>query len=244
MSLLFLICSARKNNGLVDVAWGMGFFAVCWADMFLVHKFSAPLLLFNGMISLWALRLSAYLGYRNIGKPEDFRYAKWRAEWGKNVLWRSYLQVFMLQGFFMLIISLPILYAYENPDTLEHFSILKWISVFLWFIGFLFEAIGDDQKFCFSGNPANKGKFIRSGLWKYTRHPNYFGEFLIWWSIFVFVLEQPDQWPMILSPISISVLLLCVSGIPMLEKKYQGNPDYDDYKKTTSAFFPMPPKKL
>jgi steroid 5-alpha reductase family enzyme len=146
----------------------------------------------------------------------------------------------VLQGFFMLIISTPIIIA--GVGSSDTFNWVTGIGLVMWFIGFAFEAIGDYQLSVFIKNKANKGDVIQTGLWKYSRHPNYFGEVLLWWGIFIMTLPIQNSFWGIISPLTITFLLLYVSGIPMLEAKYKNNPQFQAYKKRTSAFFPLPPK--
>lgn len=239
MCLFFAIATAIKNNGIVDVGWGMGFCVVALATLPLVLEPRVKLLVM--LILLWGMRLSLFLFVRNVGKPEDFRYAQWRKEWGHNVVVRSFFQVFMLQGAFMLVIALPILLVNHNPGS-SALGITDYIGTAIFLIGLFFEAVGDQQNYIFKKKPENKGKVMKYGLWRFTRHPNYFGETLIWWGIALVALPAQYGYLAFISPIIITFLLLKVSGIPMLEKKYDNNPEYQEYKKHTSAFIPMPPK--
>lgn len=233
----FIVSLVKKRNDVADIFWGIGFVLVAWTTYFLADKSNISALLVNILVTIWGVRLALHIGLRNRGKGEDFRYKAWREEWGKTFYWRSYLQVFILQGVFLFVISLPIVFVNSRNTEFSVFSILGLI---IWTIGFFFEAVGDYQLLQFTKNPENKGKIIQTGLWKYTRHPNYFGEVVLWWGIFCFAI--PFGFWTIISPIMITFLLLKVSGIPMLEKKYENNPEFAEYKKRTSAFFPMPPK--
>ncbi|MBY9001019.1 MAG: DUF1295 domain-containing protein [Candidatus Heimdallarchaeota archaeon] len=210
------------------------------------------------MVTAWAIRLTVYLTIRSWGKPEDFRYKKWREDWGDKFMINSYFRVYMLQGLLIILMSFPIFFINAIQEYYIPFAIqidpsiaMIWIDVVgiaLWTIGFLFETIGDSQMYLFKKNPANKGKIMDKGLWKYTRHPNYFGEATLWWGVFLMVIStalvQPYVWFSVISPIVITFLLLRVSGVTMLEKKWFDNPEYAAYQKKTSAFFPWPPKKL
>jgi steroid 5-alpha reductase family enzyme len=198
-------------------------------------------MLVSGMVILWGLRLAIYIFIRNRGKKEDFRYAKWRKDWGKSWILRSYLQVFILQGFFMLSIAYP-LFLYDS-NQVKALNCLDLIGMLAWLLGFFFEAVGDHQLSRFKQDPANKGQIMDQGLWRYTRHPNYFGEALMWWGIFVLTLNTSLGWAAIFSPVIITTLLLRVSGVPLLEKKYADNPQYRDYVRRTSSFLPWFPKK-
>jgi steroid 5-alpha reductase family enzyme len=263
MCIFFLIGTLLKNNGIVDVGWGLGFCVLAWL-LLPFDDISEPgerQQLICLLTLIWGLRLSVFLFIRNVGKPEDFRYAQWRKEWGKWVIPRSFFQVYMLQGVFMLIIALPIFLVYTNTyhylvalpnqegttyygltDVNNHLTITDYIGAAIFAIGWLFETVGDAQNSRFKKNPANKGKVMKYGLWRFTRHPNYFGETLIWWGIALVALPAQYGYLAFISPIIITWLLLKVSGIPMLEKKYDNNPEYQEYKKHTSAFIPMPPK--
>ncbi|MDD2422627.1 MAG: DUF1295 domain-containing protein [Candidatus Cloacimonetes bacterium] len=236
MTTLFLIAVLVKRNDLVDNAWGMGFVLIYWLFMALMPTGDWRRLLITLLITIWALRLSLYLYLRYKGKKEDFRYAQWRKDWGKNWLWRSYLQVFLLQGFFMLSIAYPAFMILRS--RVYTFTFLDAIAILLWLTGFIFEAVSDAQMMAFKKKPVNKGRVMNQGLWRYSRHPNYFGETLMWWSIFLLCLPFPKGYLAIFSPLIITTLLLRVSGIPMLENKYKDNPEYMQYIRSTSAFIP------
>lgn len=251
---MFLLATAIKNNSIVDIGWGMGFVLLAlspYATFIDLLTMTDRLILQQVMVLLWGLRLSVFLFIRNVGKPEDFRYAQWRKDWGKWVIPRSFLQVFMLQGAFMLVIALPILILQKTeavflpaqPNTeLHNIGIVEYLGATIFLVGLFFESVGDWQNYRFKTQPENKGRVMKYGLWKYTRHPNYFGESLIWWGIALVTLNAEYGYLAFISPVIITWLLLKVSGIPMLEKKYDNNPEYQEYKKHTSAFIPMPPK--
>jgi steroid 5-alpha reductase family enzyme len=186
------------------------------------------------------LRLALHISLRQRGHGEDFRYKAWRESWGKWFVVRSYFQVYILQGMLLFLISTPVIWA--NFRVAE-FQIFDLIGLTLFLIGFFFEAVGDYQLTAFKKKEENKGRIIQTGLWKFTRHPNYFGEVVLWWGIFFFALSLPLGYVSISSPVLVTILLLFVSGIPMLEKKYENDPEFIEYKKRTSAFFPMPVKR-
>ncbi len=246
MSLIFLISLVKKNASIVDIAWGAGFLVVLLVSLLTEPEFSEQLtgrkLLVLILVAVWGLRLSWHIYQRNKGKPEDFRYAAWREKWGKWFTLRSYFQIFMLQGFLMFLIVLPALFIMGQPEA-KAWTILDLIGITVWLTGFVFEARADYELKKFKSDPANKGKIIRTGLWRYSRHPNYFGEAVMWWGIFFLGLNVKFGWAGIISPVTITLLLTRVSGVPMLEKKYAGNPEYEAYKAVTSAFFPLPPRK-
>ncbi len=233
----FVVSLIKKRNDVADVFWGIGFILVAWTAFFFPDNFNIRSIFVNILVTIWGLRLALHIGLRNRGKGEDFRYKTWRESWGKTFFVRSYFQVFILQGFLLFIISLPIIFVNKENTA---FSVFDILGITIWIIGFLFETIGDYQLLQFTKDPENKGKIIKNGLWKFTRHPNYFGEVVLWLGIFCFAL--PFGYWTILSPITITVLILYVSGVPMLEKKYENNAEFIEYKKRTSAFFPMLPK--
>lgn len=241
MNVMFVIAQVKKDNSIVDIGWGLGFLLVT-AGLMLETGFQSTVhLAFLLMILLWSLRLSGYIFKRNRGTGEDFRYAAWRNEWGKNVVWRAYLQVFMLQGVIMWVVLTPAYAVFTNAGAA--FESQHFIGVFLWMVGFYFEGVGDAQMMRFKSKEANKGKLMNQGLWKYTRHPNYFGEALLWWGFGVYSLSVEFWWLSMIGPAVITFFLLKVSGVAMLEKKYDGNSKYAEYKRTTNAFIPWFPKK-
>jgi steroid 5-alpha reductase family enzyme len=240
MVLVFVWATLIKDNSIVDIGWGIGFLVVTGTGLVLLPAITPFHAALAAMVFIWGLRLSGYIlgRHRNVG--EDYRYAQWRKEWGKYVVPRAFFQIFMLQGVFMYIIALPLMMAMANPSAAINW--VSYIGIALWLIGFLFEAVGDWQKSKFKADPANQGKIMQSGLWRYTRHPNYFGEALLWWGILVFVLPAGYWYVSIISPLILTFLLTKVSGVAMLEKKYEGNKEFEDYARRTSAFIPWWPK--
>jgi steroid 5-alpha reductase family enzyme len=240
MSLWFVVSLIKKRNDVADVAWGLGFVIMAWASYFLSNNSGTRGLLVNILVSVWGLRLAWHIYSRNKGKKEDYRYFAWREEWGKWFYLRSYLQVYLFQGLLLFLIVLPVLIINKNSETV--FGFLDFLGVAVWLFGFFFEAVGDMQLKNFIKNKENKGKIMESGLWSYTRHPNYFGEVTQWWGIWILALSTPNGLLGIVGPITITFLILKVSGIPLLEKKMSENPEFEDYKKRVSMFFPLPPK--
>ena len=241
MIAVFLIAVLAKDNSIVDVAWGPGFILVAVVTFWLRPGSEARHLLITLLVAIWGLRLAIHIYLRNRGRGEDFRYAKWRKDWGRWFIPRSFFQVFMLQGIFMLIISSPLVLVNRSPES--GLTLLDALGGILWFIGFLFEAVGDYQLKRFKQKPESKGKIMTTGLWKYARHPNYFGEATLWWGIWLIALSVDSGWAAIISPLTISFLLLKVSGVKMIEKKYAGNEEFAAYARRTSPFFPWFPKK-
>lgn len=238
--LFFIVALIIKNNSIVDIGWGAGFVMIALLTFFVNGLYTERSMLITGLVTIWGVRLFGHIFARNHGKPEDFRYAKWRKEWGKWLIPRSFLQVFMLQGFLMLIIAYPIVLV--NNDPQGSFGLLDFFGTMVWLTGFYYEVIGDRQLREFLKDPANKGKIMKEGLWRYTRHPNYFGEAVMWWGIFLIALSSPGGWGALVSPVLITFLLLFVSGVPMLEKSMQDNPDFQQYMKETNKFFPWYPR--
>ncbi len=240
MTSWFLISVIKKRNDVADVAWGLGFVLLSWSSVLLSGNFGFKNLFISILITVWGTRLAWHIYKRHKNKEEDYRYLTWRKEWGKYFYLRSYLQVFLLQGFFLYLVSLPVLFINFSKSI---FSIIDLIGIIIWVIGFLFESIGDYQLKKFKEKPENKGKLITTGLWKYSRHPNYFGEVTQWWGIWLVSLLSPYWYIAIIGPITITFLITKVSGIPMLERKMAENPDFLEYKRKTSVFIPLPPKK-
>ncbi len=240
MTAIFGLALWLKDNSIVDVAYGLAFVLVCWLAFLAFGEGHPRQWLLVVLISSWGLRLAWHILLRKQGEGEDFRYRQWREEWGETFLWRSFLQIFMLQGTVVFGVALPALLVINSPGP--SLGVLEITGTLLWLFGFGFEAIGDWQLLRFKRNVENRGKIIQRGLWRYTRHPNYFGEAVLWWGLFLIALKVPYGAVAVLSPLLINFLLLKVSGIPMLEAKYQSNPEFTAYKARTNAFFPWFPK--
>ncbi|MCT4612638.1 MAG: DUF1295 domain-containing protein [Clostridia bacterium] len=240
-TLIYLLGLKLKNNGIVDIFWGLGFI-VTTSWLILMHGINNIAVNFiYPIILIWGLRLSIRIYLRNRNKPEDFRYANWREEWGIYVNLRSFFQIYMLQGFVMFILMIPIYFIVVSKSTVNISIMLLGLAV--WLLGFDFEVIGDYQLDYFKRDKNNKGKIMDYGLWKYTRHPNYFGEATMWWGIFIISYAATENVYGIISPMLITYLLLYVSGVPMLEKRYEGNKEFEEYKKHTNKFIPWFRKK-
>ena len=242
MVVLWAASLALRNASIIDIFWGLGFVVAAWLYFGLTPAgFSGRKILVCTLVSLWGLRLSFYILWRNWGKPEDFRYRAWRESAGKKWWALSFFQVFLLQGFLLWLISAPLLAA-QWAAAPTYLTGVDYLAALIWLAGFFFEAVGDWQMARFKADPANRGKLITGGLWRYTRHPNYFGEVTLWWGIWLIALGVPGGWLTIIGPLTITLLILKVSGIPMLERHYEGRPDFEAYKRRTSAFFPLPPR--
>ncbi len=242
MTALFFLAVKRQNNSIADIAWGPGFILVAAASFFLAGDFTSRQILVLSLVVIWGLRLAIRIYRRNRGKGEDPRYKKWREEWGSSFLIRSYLQVFLLQGLFMWLISLPVIYIMARSN-----GSLEWLDLtggLIWITGFFFEATADGQLDRFLSDKSNKGKILDRGLWRYSRHPNYFGEVIQWWGIFIIAINVPGAFWTVAGPLTITWLILFVSGIPLLEKSMKQNPAFQEYAKRTSVFIPLPPKNI
>jgi steroid 5-alpha reductase family enzyme len=242
MTLLWIVSLALKNSSIVDIFWGAGFVVTAWSAFALTPDgFGARKWLIVILTTIWGLRLSLHILARNWGKPEDFRYQVWRREAGETWWWQSFFRVFVLQGMIMWIISIPLLVAQINAEP-NQLTWLDYIALPVWLIGFFFEAVGDWQLTQFRANPANKGKLLNTGVWRYTRHPNYFGDSAQWWAYYLFATAAGGFWT-IFSPIIMTLLLMRVSGVRLLEKTLvETKPGYKDYVETTSEFIPWFPR--
>lgn len=240
MTFLWLLSLALKNSSIVDIFWSVGFVIVAWLAFSLAQGYIPRKQLVAVLVTIWGLRLALHIGIRNWGKPEDFRYAKWREKNGPRWWWVSFFQVFLLQGVLMWLISAPLITAQTSgfPAILTPLDLIGTVA---WIAGFLFEVIGDLQLALFKRKSANKGKLLTTGLWRFTRHPNYFGEAIVWWGYYIFALASGSWWT-IFSPMLMTYLLTKVSGVTMLERTMKLKPGYEDYMRRTNAFFPWLPK--
>jgi steroid 5-alpha reductase family enzyme len=242
MILLWLVSLRLQNSSIVDIFWGTGFVIANWVYFALTPDgFPLRKWLIGILVTIWGLRLSIYVLWRNHGKPEDFRYRKWRGEAGARWWWQSFFQVFLLQGLLLWIISIPLLLAQSGrlPDRLTFFDLAGLI---LWAVGFFFESMGDLQLARFKADPANKGRVLDRGVWRYTRHPNYFGDSAQWWGYYLIAAGAGGWWT-VFSPVIMTALLLRVSGVALLEKTMETRPGYREYIESTSAFIPWFPRK-
>jgi steroid 5-alpha reductase family enzyme len=242
VTLVWIASVIKKDASIIDPCWSLLFVAAAT-----VYAFAAGGLqtqrqwLLAILVLVWGLRLSLYLLWRNWGEPEDYRYAAWREEHGRDWWWRSFITVFTLQGLLAWIISIPLMsgLAAHLPGRL---GVWDFIGLIVWLIGFFFEAVGDFQLARFRANPANKGQVLDRGVWRYSRHPNYFGETAMWWGFFLFAVANGGAWT-IYAPILLTLLIIKVSGVSLLEKNLaERKPKYRDYIRKTPAFIPWFPK--
>lgn len=243
VTILWLISIPLRNVSIVDIFWGLGFVIVNGVYFYLSEEVFLRHILIFFLVTIWGLRLSLYLAHRNIGKGEDFRYQEFRKHYGEHrYWWFSFFQVFLLQGFLIVIVSLP-LFGVNFYTRSNELIWLDFIALTVWLIGFIFETLGDFQLAKFKMNPDNKGKVLDKGLWKYTRHPNYFGDTLIWWSYALFSIATGGYW-CILGSVLMTFLIVKVSGVALLEATLKDKkPEYQDYIRKTNSFFPWKPKK-
>ena len=243
MVLLWLLSLVVRNASIMDIFWGPGFMFVALVYILLSPEDNggARRLLVAVLVGLWGLRLGLHIAHRNIGRAEDFRYVAWRDEHGAYWWWRSLFQVFVLQGILLWIISAPLLAGLRSPATA--LGSLDKVAIAIWGIGFIFEAGGDWQLMRFKRNPANRNKVMDRGLWRFTRHPNYFGDALQWWALWL-IAAADGAWWTIFSPLLMTFLLVRVSGVALLEQALENTkPQYRNYVRRTSAFLPWVPKR-
>ena len=254
---IYFFRAVKQNNfGIIDIGWGQGFVFVVWLLMIyrvFILGANANSIGYLTLIltSIWGIRLSSHIGQRNHGKPEDKRYVAMRAKIKPPyVLLKSYINIFLLQALFMLIIVLVLVFnvmsGFSNPvDPMMLIPMI--LGVLVWLGGYFFQSVGDRQLAIFVAKTENKGKLMTQGLWAYTRHPNYFGEVMMWWGVAIlgFANGFGIAIPLIglISPLVVTWLLRYVSGVPLLEKHMKTKPGFFDYEKTTNIFFPWFPKK-
>lgn len=249
--IAFIVGTIKENNGLMDVFYGPGYFVVALSSLILFfianNEVNIRQLIITFLVFIWALRLATYVFIRNRGKPEDYRYQAMRRKWKTNIVLKSFIRIYMFQGVVIFIVAFPIWFvnSIDNPaiQILNFSGISLWFGAIIWFIGFLFETFSDYQLYKFKQNPENKGKVMDRGLWKYTQHPNYFGEVTQWWGIFIIALAVPFGFISIIGPTFITYMIFKVSGIRLLNWRYKDDDKYAEYKKRTSVFFPWFPKK-
>jgi steroid 5-alpha reductase family enzyme len=243
MVATWLVSLWRRDASIVDVVWGLGFAALAVASALLGAGVPARRWLVACLAVLWGLRLAAYLFWRNRGKPEDYRYQAMRRHWGARFPLVSLVTVFGLQGALMYAISLPLQVACAAHAPAE----LGWLDAagaLAWVAGMAFETVGDAQLTRFRADPANAGRVLDTGLWRYTRHPNYFGDCLLWWGLFAIAASTPGGVYTVVSPILMTILLRRVSGVTLLERSLaRRKPGWADYAARTNAFLPGPPRR-
>lgn len=233
----WLLSVQRNDVSFVDSLWSLFFLAAAGVFAFAEETLSLRGALVLTLVTIWSLRLSVYITSRNWGEPEDYRYQTIRANNEPGFAFKSLYIVFGLQGVLAWFVAMPLLPAITSDVPL---NALDLAAALLWITGFVFEAGGDYQLATFKANKESRGRVLNTGLWRYTRHPNYFGDFCIWWSFYLFAVASGGWWS-IASPLLMSILLLKVSGVAMLENTITDRrPGYADYIRNTNAFFPGP----
>lgn len=240
----WLLSLALKNASIVDIVWGFGFVCVAWAVRLRVDEgLDARQNLLVVMTTVWGLRLAGYLFWRNHGKGEDYRYKAMRKHWGPRFPLISLGTVFGLQGVLMFIVSLPVQLG-QTRDTPD-LGWLAYLGIAVWLVGLFFEVVGDAQLAKFKADASNQGKVMNRGLWKYTRHPNYFGDACVWWGIALVAAETTVGKFGLIGAVVMTILLRRVSGVVLLEKSLSRRKEgYAEYVARTSAFIPRPPKAI
>jgi len=238
-ALTWVVSVFKRDVSIVDSIWSLVLLGLC-ATYFLLYEYStARGTIVLALTAVWAVRLSAYITWRNRGEPEDARYQAMRRKYSPNFAIKSLGIVFLLQGVLAWIISLPLLAAVAGSKPLH---LLDAAAVTLVVLGILFESIADAQLAAFKAGKDSHGKVLDTGLWRYTRHPNYFGECCVWWGFYLFAFAAGGWWS-IISPLLMTFLLLRVSGVALLERDIrERRPDYADYIERTNAFVPGFPR--
>ena len=235
--LAWAIATVRRNVGLVDIFWSLFFLFGATVYAFVTPVYEAHALLVMPLVAVWSLRLATYLGARNWNAPEDHRYRAVRERNSPGFEWKSMYLIFGLQAVLAWLISAPLAASISSPSPL---GLIELLGATLAIFGIVFEALADAQLARFKADPANAGRVMDRGLWRYTRHPNYFGEFCFWWGLYAIALGAGGWWTLF-SPLLKTLLLLKVSGVALLEKDIgERRPAYRDYAVRTNAFFPGP----
>ena len=242
LTIFFAISLIKNNNNLIDIAWGIGFIFIALLSLFLNENFQIRQLIVTSLIILWGVRLTSHIYSRikKVKKNFDY-YERLKEKDERTSIIKKLLYAFVFQLIVLLLMIYPVLFinSVQNPPL----RYTDFIGLVIWVIGFFFESIGDFQLAKFNKKSENRNKILKKGLWKFTRHPNYFGETLMWWGIFIFATSLPGGWITVVGPLTITYILFFVSGIPLIEKEFENNLEYQEYKKTTNVFIPWFPKK-
>lgn len=244
MLVFWMVSLPLQNASIIDIGWGLGFVMIAWATCLLANTDGPRAWLLVALPTAWGLRLSGYLFWRNHGQGEDRRYVAMREKHGKQFWWVSLFTVFGLQGVVMWIVALPLAVGIAGANEAPAIGLLHVFGAVVWLVGMLFETGGDWQLANFKANPENEGQVMDRGFWRYTRHPNYFGDFLVWWGHWLVSLAAVSQIWTIVSPVVMSALLMQFSGVGLLEHDIADRrPNYAEYKRRTQTFFPWWPKQ-
>lgn len=233
--IFFFIALVKQNFSVIDAGWGLGFILISLLS-YVSNPLNSKNALLLTLVSIWGLRLSLYIFNRSRGKGEDPRYAKLREEWKPHPNLQAYFKVFLFQGLLMLLVSVPVWVAMRTDE--HKITILNWIGLSIWLTGFIFEVWADNYLRWWKAQPQNAGKVCMTGPWSLCRFPNYFGEVLLWYGIYIFSFEAQTFWT-IIGPVTIHFLILKVTGVPPLEEKYLKREDYQEYSKRVPRFIPF-----
>jgi steroid 5-alpha reductase family enzyme len=225
----------KDKLAVIDIAWGLGFVLIAIIG-YLQNYGSIPKALLLVMVAAWGLRLAWHVSTRSMGKGEDPRYQAMRDQWGAGYLKEAYKKVFLAQGAAMFVVSLPVQLGMSSD--LERFGIKTILGFLIWLAGFSLESWADWHLERFKKDPANKGKICMTGPWVYSRFPNYFGEMLVWWGIYIYIFGFWTAWT-IVGPLTICYSLLKVTGIPLIENKYMQRPEYREYASRVPRLIPF-----
>ncbi len=241
---LWALQNYTKDASTADVGWAIGMsLLVGWYAIHLDGNIVRKMLIFIPLL-IWTVRLTSHLLRRiTHERKEDSRYAQFRQEWGKDAN-RNFFLIYQLQPIFNILLSVPFFIAFLNPDP--SIKVIEIIAVFIWSVGLLGESVADEQLRRFKLNPANKGKICQDGLWNYSRHPNFFFEWLMWVAYLIFALGSPYGWCAVIAPAFMLFLLVKVTGIPLMERRALANKGeaFRKYMQTTSFFIPLPKRTV
>lgn len=236
-SLLFAIACKIKNYAIADIGWGAGFILTAGVSGYMASITTPFYTLVFGLVCLWGIRLSIHIYLRNKGKDEDFRYQNFRKQWIKHPYLQAYIKLYLTQALLTLIVSTAIFIAVTSEAS--ELNLLSILFACVALFGFLYESISDYQLVKFKKTDGSSGKIMRQGLWRYSRHPNYFGEIVFWWGISLLVATTTGNYLALTSGLVMNLLIVFVSGVPMLEAKYKSNPAYEDYIRSTNSLIPI-----
>lgn len=238
ISLWYVLALRVKRIDIVDSAWGLGFVYVGLMSLLVQPSQGVIQVITLGLVTIWGLRLFTHITARNLKKSEDARYAEYRRKWGNQFKLKAYTNIYLVQGLLIVLVSTPVIAIMNHPTS--EFNALVITGFIVWVAGLLFEIVADHQLRQFLKTRA-KGQIMQNGLWKYSRHPNYFGEITCWWGASIVALGIGGWWGFI-GAVTITYLIVKASGLPPLEKHYADNKQYQQYKSKTSALIPLPPR--
>lgn len=241
LTLMLIAVWIKKDNSLGNFTWGVGTVLVTLYTFFTHNIHNPRHILLTSLIVFWGIRLGIFF-YSRYKKGADPRFVAWQLEWGSATFFLSFLWIFIAQGALLVIMSVPAILVNRSPLIFGQLNWLDYCALVLWCIGFYFESVSDYQLYRFMKNPLNKGNVMDQGLWRYSRHPNYFGEMLMWWSIFLIALSSKNGIYAIIAPVTITILLRYITGVPLLEATFKDNPEYQAYKNRTNMLIPWWPK--